>query len=64
MRVSFDALTMNQQSQAYGDYRLESNDIHCSYSEFRFKVAEGIDWNSETGKPWKTCLTNRTRCTP
>ena len=51
-RVTFADLSMNQQSQAYGDYRQDSGDTHCSYSHFVEAVAEWIDWNKTTGKPW------------
>lgn len=52
MRVPFSALSMNQHSQAYGNYRQATGDIHCPYSSFVEASASLIDWNSETGIPW------------
>lgn len=49
-RVQFDALSMNQKSQAYGDYR-EQYGVVCSYSRFVEDAQHGA-WNLATGKRW------------
>lgn len=51
-RVSFAQLSMNQQSQAYGNYREAVNDPYCSYAGFVCAFASLIDWNSQSGEPW------------
>lgn len=52
-RGTFEDLDKKQRETAFYQYKQDTGD-HCSYKEFVNAVADGIDWDTRTGKPWGT----------